>query len=714
MTDNDLAGNVSGTAVQVGVVHGNITLTAPAATAPAWPVARGLPARATVFLDREREQHRTHTFLRKRGEGGAAVVLCGPGGIGKSALALQLAHDHGAVHPAMGQVHADAHAGSDVVLAAWVAALGYPVPGSGQPPQAVLHLWRSLTAEAAVIAVADDLDSPEQVTALRPSTGVLLATSRLEPVRFAALAPAGVLVVDLAAFGPTIAADLVHAVASDTGLCPSLPAEQVEDVVCGAAGVPHALVVAAATLAHTPPTTAPARRMRVLASPPTEDSHLDAELDTAYTALPPPLQQAYRRLGVLPHHHRFTTALAAALFELDEPHAQATLEALARRRLCTRLAAGRWRVHDLVADHARTRALADGDLVPAGGPDRNPVLGFALDHLLHHAARASHALRPLTPRRGPAFAGLAALDRDAVPSAQEATVWFADELTGLLAAITAAVDTGMDQWCWQLVETCWPYLQLHGRPAEWARAYPAGPDSARRCGRVDAALLLASQGLYGLLNQRDFPGVLDAAPALLEEARRAGDLRVEASVAQYRAIAATETGDLHRAAADLARAREIYEAEGLARGAALVARRFGVLHQTTGNHQAALRELRAAVDGLTQLGDALAAAVAQVSLARSYLALGHHDTAGHLLADAASVLGVQGGQQHRADLAETRADHARLSGDVLGERAFVVEAIQTRAAVAGLGDADVVRLQERLHTLPAPTGEPDAPTGVSR
>jgi predicted ATPase/DNA-binding XRE family transcriptional regulator len=115
---------------------------APTRAEPAVPVAR-LPTLPTALIGRQAERAVLHQLL---GEGRRLVSLVGPGGIGKTHLAIQLAHElaerfaGGAVFVPLAPVSSGVQ-----IPAAIAAALGVPLPGADEPSAQLDALLRGRT-----------------------------------------------------------------------------------------------------------------------------------------------------------------------------------------------------------------------------------------------------------------------------------------------------------------------------------------------------------------------------------------------------------------------------------------------------------------------------------------------------------------------------------------------------------------------------------------
>jgi tetratricopeptide (TPR) repeat protein len=314
------------------------------------PPATSLPNPPEPFVNRAAERAALAEKLRR----GGAHLLCGLGGVGKSALALRVAHDlagEGAFPD--GVFWLPLESGPTPEMAAvWLAtALG--VTGGADPLGALAGLLRARyplivldNAEAAV-------DAAEELLKHRGRAAVLV-TSR--DVRVGATAIPGA-VDDLAPLEADDAADLLRAWLGKVPIADAQAAE-VCDLV---GGLPLALVLAAAFMA---------RELRGSADPAAEyldllratplaalemgdrrDTSVRVTFDLSWRRLDDDASRALAVLALAPGDSVGTAGVAAGL-DADEAAARAALRDLTRLSLAER-EGDRIRTHPLVRHYAR-------------------------------------------------------------------------------------------------------------------------------------------------------------------------------------------------------------------------------------------------------------------------------------------------------------------------------------------------------------------------
>ena len=598
----------------------------------------------------------------------AVAVISGRGGVGKSTLALHVAHLIARAFPD-GQLYADLHfaeADPALILGRFLQVLG--VDGSALPAglDQRAEWYRGLLAGRRMLLVLDNAVSAAQVRPLIPGapTCAVLATSRSS---LAGLAGAQRLELDV-----PDTEDSVRLLAGVAG-APRVDAEPAEareiSRLCG--NLPLALRIAGARLASRPHWSL-ARLAGRLAG---ERSRLNqlalGDLDVrgclalSYRALEPAGARALRLLALL-EGPGFGAWVAAPLLGLDLDEAQDLVDALADARLLDVSGPGpdgqlRYRFHHLVRLFGRERAEAE-DPVDA----RTAALTRALGGWLALAELASRRLpdRERAPVSGtaarwvipPRMAGLVR----AGPSA-----WFEAERLDLVAAVAQAGRLGLHEHAWELAAASADFFDLRGYHDEARRVHQFALSACARAGnRLGEAVSLLGLSLVrsdGLVTADQCLAWAERSAALFREV---GEVRGEAKALELAAYLNCPRGRLDavmrhtEAALCLARAAGYQEVEaylwydrGLAwsvcgryqeaeeafRTAITISRRHGIRlteaaaqyalgsqRRNRGDHAAAVEPLRRA---LVLAGHASLRALVLASLAHTYAALRLDDAA---------------------------------------------------------------------------------------
>ncbi|WP_306216038.1 AfsR/SARP family transcriptional regulator, partial [Actinoplanes sp. RD1] len=525
--------------------------------------------------------------------GPAVVALLGPGGIGKSALAVHVAHRAAGDHPD-GQLHADLRGNTDTpaspaeILGRFLRAL-HPeaaVPdGTGERVDA----YRSLLATRRMLIVLDDAADEQQVRPLLPGSGTssVLVTSR---ARLAGLDGARLVELDLL---PTAEATALLARVAGAERIDADP-DAAAAIVAACGNLPLAVRVAGARLATRRQWTAgllaarlgdERRRLDELSA---GDRRLRVSIGLSFAGLGPRVRTAIHLLGHLGLSDFRSWVLAYAL-DVGVPEAERILEGLVDAHLVdyTYVDAGghvRYRLHDLVRIYAREQAeqheprevLAAATARVAGA--WSAVLNQLSEHITDHAT--SGMILPVAPP---------APDADVDPAARaDPRGWLDAEQTSLVLAVERAAELGLHAHALALAAVlCSSTYVLHSVPDLWERAHRAALGAVRRGGDVHGeAVLLACLGQVRY-EQDDFPAARRHLTEAAERFRDLGDERGQASALAAIGLAAREQGYLPEAEHFLAQAAELAARLGDDRAVGHCARLIGSVHLERGDVAAA-------------------------------------------------------------------------------------------------------------------------------
>ncbi|MEU0536210.1 AfsR/SARP family transcriptional regulator [Amycolatopsis tolypomycina] len=389
-----------------------------AATASAPPVPRQLPPAIRDFTGRAGHLAALDALLPPTGRnGGPAVVIAaldGPGGIGKTALAVHWAHRVRHRFPD-GTLYADLRgygpgrpASTDDVLDGFLAALGVPAPaGSG----AREGLFRSLLAGRRMLLVLDDAGSEEQVRPLLPGTpGCMVLTTSRDLLT-------GLVVTEAAhrlTVGPLTPPEALRLVTGIIGAArAAAERDAVAELIARCARWPLALRIAAGRAAAHEHATVDG----IVAELADDRSRLDAlswgrdpraavrtVLGGSYDRLPPRQRLLFRRLGLHPGSD-VSPPTAAALVGFSPRETHVLLHSLADAHLIEPVAGGRYRFHDLLRAYAAEQAREHDD--PG---HRRPAVGAPCSNAADRrprpaGTRLAAALRRAVAGDGDALAG---------------------------------------------------------------------------------------------------------------------------------------------------------------------------------------------------------------------------------------------------------------------------------------------------------------------
>jgi predicted ATPase len=298
---------------------------------PGFPV-RQLPADLHDFVGRDAEDE----LLRRAAQAPAAgapgaprvLVISGPGGVGKSTLAVHAAHRLAHRFPD-GQLFASLHGHDDrpaapaQVAAHFLAALGVPAGRSADP----VGSFRSAAAGRRLLVLLDNAADEAQVAPLLPGSAgcLVIVTSRQS---LGALASVRALRLDV--FGDREAVELLSRAAGPGQVWPAAAAVALADL-CGR--LPLALRIAGARLA-----TGPAGRIEWLVDRLRDEEHrlrrlmtgnldLSAVFALSYRPLTGTQQRVFRYAGLFPGPG-FAVAPLAVLAGMADDDVEAAAERL--------------------------------------------------------------------------------------------------------------------------------------------------------------------------------------------------------------------------------------------------------------------------------------------------------------------------------------------------------------------------------------------------
>ena len=652
--------------------------------------ARGVPA-ATRTLPRDiasftgRQPELAELAEATAGAGGVVSIhaIGGMVGVGKTAFAVHAAHWLADRFPG-GQIFLPLHAhtpGRQPVdpadaLASLLLTIGVP---AGQIPadlEARTGLWRDRLAGRRLLLVLDDAASSEQVRPLLPGAGssLVLVTSRR---RLTALDDAQTISLD--ALPPGEAAGLLVRLAVRPGLSPADPGVGEITGLCGC--LPLAIGMLARQLYHHPAWTvaglaaelaAAVDRLELLA---TENLSVAAAFDLSYADLVPDQQRLFRRLGLHPGTDIDPYA-AAAVDGTGLAAARRGLEGLYEQYLLTEPAPGRYRMHDLIREHARALAsrLDSGD-------DWEQATARLLDYYQHAAVRAQ-ALLARQARGVPAqAAGAAPAAVPILASREQALAWARAERTSLLACLDQATAAGQHARVIALTAGLAGLLRYDGPWDEAITRHAAAVQTARQLGDPPGqALGLSNLGDARLL-AGDYPGAARDLQEALSICRDLGDRPGQALALNHLGIVRLSTGESLGAARDLQEALGICRDLGDRPGQAGVLIWLGEARRLTGDYPGAARDLQEALGICRERNDRLGQIHALTWLGVVRRLTGDYPGAARDLQEVAEICSERGERVIRASALNYLGVVRRLTGDFAGAARDLQEAVGIFRAV---------------------------------
>ncbi|MFI0863112.1 AfsR/SARP family transcriptional regulator [Streptomyces smyrnaeus] len=516
----------------------------------------------------------------------AVSAVAGIGGVGKTTLAIHVAHAAADRFPD-GQLYVDLQgagaspADPEAVLGSFLRALGVADSDIPSGLQDRAALFRSLLAGRRVLALLDNARDAAQVRPLLPGTAgcAALVTSRVRMVDLA-----GAHLVDLDVMSPEEAIALFTRIVGEERVLSEREAAM--DVVAACGFLPLAIRIAAARLSSRRTWTVSVlaaklgderRRLDELQA---GDQAVAATFELGYGQLDAEQARAFRLLG-LTEGPDISLDAAAALLDRTPEDAEDLLESLVDTSLLESAAPRRYRFHDLVRLFAR--ACAEREEQPP--QVREDALARLLDFYLataRHVFAADHPGDRTVDHLGPpTHSGLKFAGQDA------ALEWLFSEGECLMASIEQAAGGRL-----------------------------LGPAADLLVATKD----LADSGIHSLRYER-------AAAALRDAAGRAGDARSGARACIMLTHVNALGGNFRRAEEEAVRAEELGRKADDPVANSYAPNDLGIIKTYLGQYSAAEGHLEQAIAAFRADRNRPSEASALCNLSRVHIALGLHESA---------------------------------------------------------------------------------------
>jgi tetratricopeptide (TPR) repeat protein/transcriptional regulator with XRE-family HTH domain len=561
-----------------------------------------LPAAVSHFTGRAPELDELTRLLGTVRASTAMVIsaLTGTAGVGKTALAVQWAHQVASQFPD-GQLYVDLRgygpdepvAASDA-LAALLQSLGVPglqIPDSLEDRA---RLYRSRLAGQRVLVLLDNADGAEQVRPLLPGHPACLAlvTSRDQLAGLVAtdgarrrslsvLQPTDAIRLLRSLIGGRVDADPQSAVAL-AELCARLPLALRIAAEQAAARPDASLAEMAAELAD--------RRLDALDAG-DERANVRAVFTWSYARLPDHAAEMFALAGLHPGAS-IDAHEAAALTGTTVTQARQALDRLQRASLLQASPGGRYYMHDLLHAFAREQAAARNTSVSC-----RQALSRLFDYCRAAAAAAMDILFPAETHRRPRIT-VASATLPPITDDAQARAWLDATRANLVAVVSHCTGHGWAQHATDLATTLSRYLNTGSH----------------------------------------LPDALTIHNHALQAARQSGDLAAEARTVNALGSISLAKGHCHHAVSHYQAALDLSRNCGDRVGQAHALANLGITHDRLHNYQSAAEYFRQAITAYTSLGDRLGAARALSDLGGAERELGHLDLAAEHLHHALPVL----------------------------------------------------------------------------
>ncbi|WP_158846409.1 tetratricopeptide repeat protein [Saccharothrix deserti] len=663
------------------------------------------------FTDRTAELRELNEALAENRRDGTRMfaVLSGPGGVGKTALALHWAHTACDLF-ADGQLYVDlaGFSGSSPVppeeaLGLFLRSLG--VPAREVPVQIAEQaaLYRSMTADKKLLVLLDNAYSAAQVRPLAPNSpsSAVLVTSRN---RLTGLVAEGARLVEVGPLGKLSAVRLLAKVVGNKRVTDD--PERAEALVGMCGGLPIAVRVAAARLASRPKwsvqkvlteLTDERSRLSMLSAP---ELSVQTTFDLSYRALQPTAAALYRRLALHPGRE-FGASVATSVLEKDDSHT--LLEELVDGSLVESVGESRYRFHDLLRLHARSKANSED-----GADERARAVRRMVEWYLRGAMAADVVVTPHRRRLNYEFLAPPE-DVPEFADRESALVWLEEERQNLIMCGRVAEERGWWELAWHLSDTLWPLLLHHKHYRDRLEIDRRGVEAARRWGhRFAEAVMLRRLGMVCTTVRRfdEAEKHLKASAAIAE---KIGDRREAADAGEALALLHMARGRFSEAAGLFERLAQVNRELRAERSLGLTLINLGRALTWLDRTDEALEALREATALFRELDppDPYNQARVVVAQAAAYLRADDLPSAGRTARSALEALSGLGSKQAMAESHQLLAEIAERQGNAEQAAEHWEQALRLYTDIGSSKADDIAR------RLRGADGDPEPPASDS-
>jgi tetratricopeptide (TPR) repeat protein len=593
-TVNNLPGTVTGQVVQAGSVR-DIHLH------PRWEpvVPAQLPSAPSVLPCRDRELAQLDSWRDE-----ALIVVSGPGGIGKTALALHWLHHvrenypDGQLYVDLGAFDVDGPVPPETVLEWFLSALGLPaeeIPAGLPQREAV---FRSVTANRSITLLLDNAVSAAQVRPLLPSTrsGLAVVTSQW---RLSGLAMQG-RHLDVAHWTVDQSVNALTELVGPDRV--SAEPEAARRIASACGGLPIAVATVAARLRTRPRRTftheaaALQERSKLLKMSPDGDPSLQSVFDASYAGLTTLAAEVYRLCGLHPAG-RFGLDVVAEVSTLSLDEVEDGLDELVDCNLLIEEDQDRLRFHDLLREHALAAARWD-----TAELERDTLTRNFVEWYLASTIEANDVVHPHRWRLEPRFA-TDSLTHKTFNDRRAAMRWLEVERQAIRGALSEAERRGWFDLVWRFGDALWGFFLHHRHYDDWIQVQRLAIAAAKHCEHRLAEARLHSQLGYAYAKLGRYQEAITENELALRLAKAEKHGPSIATAISQLGRAARGLNDLDLALGYYRQAAELQERLGIERGVALCRRRAGDVLAQLGRVDEAIVELAAAAEMMARLND---------------------------------------------------------------------------------------------------------------
>ena len=679
-----------------------------------------LPPDIGFFTDRTKQMRQATSYasrlIARRGQRstGALLVIDGMPGVGKTAFAVHVAHRLAPKFPD-GQIFVRLHAhtpGQHPVepgeaLISLLRGAGVSAEQIPSDVEAKAAMWRDRIAARRVVLILDDASSSDQVLPLLPRTAecvVLLTTRR----RLTALADATP--ISLEVFDPVDSGRLLGKLAGRGATEQDPEGADAIGRLCGY--LPLAITLTAGRLKHHPnwqmsdlvqDLSATKNRVSRIQA---ENQSVAAAFDLSYRELPVQEQLLFRRLGLHPGAE-FDAQAVAALADIPLNAAEEGLERLYVGHMIDEAARGRYRLHDLIRQHAANLADLDRQAERDSAVDR--LIAYYLSAAAsadRHLARRSHTNKQLTPRVGPSY----------VPSFRsplEANTWMERERDNLIAIANYSVLHGRTENTVALAIAMHGFLRTSGHWDQALALHRTALAVARAAGdQLGEAETLNNLGVIQRL-KGDYSGANTSLADALKIYRELHNRLGEANAMNYLGVVRRLLRDYESAMDSFGYAIRLYEEEGDLLGQANALNYLGVTQVAIKDYQSAKQSQEQALLLYQRLRDRFGEANALLDLGAVERLVGDYADAVSTLERALNLYSEIGSKLGQANALKYIGAIQEIAGDYESATANLMKSLALYGSIGSrLGEANALKnlavVQEEIGDLVAAAASLDS------
>jgi tetratricopeptide (TPR) repeat protein/DNA-binding XRE family transcriptional regulator len=661
---------------------------------------RHLPAPVPGFAGRADQLHALSRILEQPGGTATICAIGGMAGVGKTALAVQWAHQVAAEFPD-GQLYVNLRgydpSGTPVppteAVRGFLDALGVPAAQLPAIAEAQLNLYRSLLAGKRMLVILDNARDAAQARPLLPGslTCRVVVTSRDQLASLAAIEAARPLVLDV--LTESEARELLAGRLGEARL--TADPNAVARIISACAHLPLALSIVAARAA-TQPRLPLSRIAADLARPAGTTADVRAAFSWSYHQLGPATARVFRFASLHPGPVLEPRAVAA-LTGMTHGQAVRELDALARVCMIQSTRPGRYRLHDLLRGYAAELAGSCD-----GADDRRAALTGLLDYFLNAAALAMDAAFPAERHRRPAVIRPSDQAAD-FPADAEALTWLGEQRANLVSAVVYAAGHGWPEHATRLAQVMFRFLEMDAQFADAISVFSSAGRAARGIGdqAAEAAGLLSLGSTY--LHQGRYREGIDGYRRALALCRQTSDMTGQARALVGLGVGNLLVGHPKSAVAHFEQSLQLYRQRRDPMGEARVLANLGFADLRQGRYADAAAYLRASLALCRDIGDRRGQGVALANLGEIELRQDRYEQAASYLREALDRFRQVGDRVSEADtvanlgISELRRGRPAEAMDHLNQALVICRQAGDvpRQALALNGLGDVLLAMER-------------------